>query len=193
VKYNNAKDVYVWLWLSPLLTIPTLLAIISWNPGYEYFFQTRISIIIGVMGSALWHLNLLNPAFKGDSSFIRWHGRQALVLAGLRTLIPLGFGFFFGDELGFFCTIPLLIGIWFLGTYMGQQQAKRGECTLAGLFNKKILPENIPDKGQPAPSSAPTPEDDIESLIEIIRFSLDKATRSEAMRKLEELGVVENL
>ena len=84
MQIQQARKWYRWLWLSPIFTIPTLV--------YVYFIS--YSIPTAVLISASWHLILLIPAFNSSSEFVRWHGKQMLALAALRTLIPLSFAFF---------------------------------------------------------------------------------------------------
>ena len=103
---KTARKWYRWLWFSPLLTIPTLLILSiatesliyslvcpqGWqNCSYDYAAGYRLSVLLSVLGSALWHLILLIPARNKESTFVRWHGRQAMILAGVRTAVPLTF------------------------------------------------------------------------------------------------------
>ena len=76
-----ASNWYRWLWFSPLLTIPTL--VLVYLSSYEE--------ILAVLVSAGWHLILLIPVTNKKDRFVSWHGRQAMMLAGLRTLIVLLF------------------------------------------------------------------------------------------------------
>src|SRR5260370_15325684 len=95
---RRAKGVYLWLWLSPILTLPTLgfllpvgnlfAAIFFPTEGlYPTGFQPSALLVgaVAVLGSGLWHLVLLSAALDRKSEFARWHGRQALLLAGART------------------------------------------------------------------------------------------------------------
>jgi hypothetical protein len=139
---RTAHKWYWWLWLSPLLTIPTLglLIMLSWlfcNEFWSGCYHPRNDLITGmvaVFGSALWHLILLVPALNQQSAFVRWHGRQALLLAGIRTVVPAAFVLFhFGiveDSEGVLWVIPIMIAFWFFGALWGQRQAARGDCWL---------------------------------------------------------------
>jgi len=184
LEYQLAKKVYRWLWWSPLLTIPTLL--------FLFFFWE--SVVAAVGGSALWHLTLLKPAQNEESAFIRWHGRQALALAGLRTAIPLFLAVFY--ELEVFSDlnldfIPILIAVWFFGNIWGQNQAARGDCSLArwrGHEDELPGPPSVSDQ-VPKPLS---PENQLEALVNTIRFSKDPELRAKALEKLTALGVVED-
>ncbi len=173
----QASKWYRWLWLSPLLTVPTLIAFadsqIAYSlPGIE-------PEVFAVLGSALWHLLLLIPARNKESAFVRWHGRQALILAGLRTIVPLYFVLKFGIDFETLLFIPVLIPIWLFGTLWGQNQAKRGDCSLARWFDRA--------------DEMPGLEPDVESMLKIIRYSRDPQERKKALFKLEELGLVEEL
>ena len=178
LEYQHAKKVYRWLWWSPLLTVPTLVFLGNWG-----------SPAAAVLGSALWHLTLLKPAQNEESAFIRWHGRQALALAGLRTVIPLFFAVFYDLDLVF---IPILIAVWFFGNIWGQNQAARGDCSLArwrGHEDELPGPPSVSDQ-VPKP---PSPENQLEALVNTIRFSKDQELRAKALKKLTALGVVEEL
>ena len=128
---STATKWYWWLWLSPLLTVPTIIGIVL--PRLFSSDSDHI-LLIAVLGSGIWHLVLLIPAFDPRNEFVRWHGRQALILAGIRTAIPAGYITYASDasstlsELGWmFLT---LIVVWFAGTLWGQIQASHGDCAL---------------------------------------------------------------
>ncbi len=202
---DNARKVYTWLWWSPLLTVPTLFILVSNEIGNEmvcsgrqYFdcdwdTAERVTLVIAVLGSALWHLFLLGSARSKESAFIRWHGRQALVLAGVRTVVPLAFVLTFGFWYETLLFIPILLVIWFFGTLWGQNQAQRGDCSLARWFGHgDVLPE--PEATVAAlPKSSQLVDEDVKSLIETIRFSRNQEERDKALMKLKELGMVEEL
>jgi len=195
MEYEKAKQVYLWLWFSPLLTIPTLVILLTWDPGYRlnccgYAIEERITGTIAVLGSALWHLSLLKSARSKDSSLIRWHARQALTLAGLRTAVPFFFMFVFGFDSETLISIPILICIWLLGTFFGQDQAKQGSCTLARLFGHA---DELPGPPVEDLEQIPKTEKEIQDLVKMFRFSSNKNSRANALRRLEELGVVEDL
>jgi hypothetical protein len=193
----QAKNVYRWLWWSPLLTIPTHLLIIIWNPGSEYYccnsaIEHRITGIFAVMVSALWHLTLLKAARDKKNFFVCWHGRQALTLAGLRTAIPLFLILLLG-YVGNFFAIFILIFVWLIGTLWGQDEAKHGSCTLAHWFgHADELPGPLMDPTQQIITALPS-EDEINRLVHTIRFSQDREERAKALSKLHALGVVEYL
>ncbi|NUM47100.1 MAG: HEAT repeat domain-containing protein [Anaerolineales bacterium] len=111
VVQEKARGVYRWLWWSPLLTAPTGV----WLSG---------------LMSALWHLVLLNWA-KDSHPFVKWHGRQGFLLAGIRTLLAFGFLTFLldGSE-GFFFFFLLLVCVWFFGNRWGMKQVNEGDCWL---------------------------------------------------------------
>jgi len=141
----TAKKWYRWLWFSPLLTIPTLVFLVLYDLGYELICRGNwqrcdhdlaylVTGLIAISGSALWHLVLLNPALNKQNGFVRWHGRQALLLAGIRTAVPVAFLIYDYVEGGYgdimLWSIPVLIVVWLFGTLWGQGQAKRGDCAL---------------------------------------------------------------
>jgi len=184
---RKARNWYWWLWLSPLVTIPTLTILmlifsLFYDPG-------RKLICIAVLGSALWHLILLFPALNKKSEFVRWHGRQALFLAGVRTAVPLVFGLVFGAEDEALLFIPVLIAVWFFGTLWGQLQAARGKCSLMRWFGRA---EALPSRVR-AEEPAQARKLDSEALVDIIRYSRDPEQRRKALAELEKLGMVEPL
>lgn len=130
-----AKNRYTWLWLSPLLTIPTAIFLAISNPGYNLLCGQRWQAcrgnpifhpgVIAIVGSACWHLLFLFPALHNKSDFARWHRWQALILAGIRTFIAM---LFVADAYWVF--LLALIAVWFFGTLWGQRQAARGDCSL---------------------------------------------------------------
>lgn len=124
-----AKAPYNWLKASPLLTIPTLFFITSIVAASDIFYyfclgdfdcgsggKQAMEFGVGVLGSALWHLLLLQYVNNRESELIREHGRKALAQAGIRTGVA-----FFGVMLdwlanadgGFACiVIGILTLIW---------------------------------------------------------------------------------
>jgi hypothetical protein len=147
-----AKKAYGWLWRSPLLTVPTLIVL--------YFFSD--SILFPILGSALWHLILLQYANNKKSGFVRWHGRQALVLAGIRTAIPLFFFFTDGEYFYEESIWPflLLLAVYFIGNIWGRNQVLRGDCWLMrwrGHGEDLPLPTQIEDSKSDQPHAATLP------------------------------------
>jgi hypothetical protein len=154
----------------------------------------RVTILVVVLGSALWHLVLLIPARNKESAFVRWHGRQALLLAGVRTAVPLVLGLAFEDSTGVLLSIPVLIIIWLFGTLWGQRQAARGDCSLMRWRDQEDLRAALrraEEQAQQEEDAAEKP--DPEALVEIIRFSDDPEERRKALLKLDKLGMVERL
>lgn len=184
---RTARNWYRWLWLSPLATLPTFFvfalvvafvmeAILRGGPQDDYIMNNVVLGLV-VWVSSLWHLILLVPARNTKSEFVRWHGRQMLLLAGIRTIVPLGFALAFGlEEELTLLAIPVLIAIWLVGTLLGQRQAARGQCGLMRWFGRA--------DAQPSR---------VDALVDVIRFSRDPKERSEALAKLAELGRVEPL
>ena len=210
---RKARNWYWWLWLSPMVTIPSLILLmlsfyLFYDSGYEiicggtrvncdYDMAERVNILIAVLGSALWHLILLFPALNKESEFVRWHGRQALLLAGVRTAVPLVFGLLFGFEEEALLFTPVLIAVWFFGTLWGQIQAARGDCSLMrwlGRAEALPSPERAAEPVQTAKlKPAQIAESDPEALVDIIRYSRDPQQRGKALWELEQRGMVEPL
>jgi hypothetical protein len=202
---QTARKWYRWLWLSPLLTIPTLLAIFfsvepllfdltcpqGWQ-NCEYEMHYRLTGITAILGSALWHLVLLIPVLNNWSVFVRWHGRQEMILAAVRTTVPLLLFATRTDD-GALFSILLLIPIWFFGTVWGQRQAARGDCSLMRWTGRQA--------GLPGPPEEPVlgvepvlgEEVSTDRLVNIIRFSKDPVKRQRALDELTARGMVESL
>lgn len=205
---RKARNWYWWLWLSPLLTLPTLAALFlseigfallsesgsRWgsaaydDPGY-YDICYRATILIAVLVSALWHLILLIPASDKAHPFVRWHGRQMLLLAGVRTAIPLAFALGFGEDSQALLAIPALLLLWFGGTLWGQRQAARGDCSLMRWLGQEELLSTLVE----ADMQIQARKQDAQALVEILRFSRDSEERRGALAELERRGMVETL
>ena len=201
---RTARNWYWWLWLSPLLTIPTLFVLVdTFTPFYEGWASCvvshyscgghpvyacdweradRILYLVAITGSSLWHLILLIPALGGGTRFVRLHGWQALLLAAARTAIPfVGFVIFGADSSGFVVIqIFLLLIVWFVGTLWGQLQTSR-KCTLMRLFG--CQPEL-----SPTPAAA-HPPDSTEALLDVICYSDDPNERHRAAEELIRRGM----
>ena len=203
---QKARSWYRWLWLSPLLTVPTLFAsrgivseiafgFVSVRSGALYprstYYGTvhRIAIVSGVLVSALWHLILIIPARDRAQPFVRWHGRQALLLAGVRTAIALAFGLAFGENAGVLLAIPLLLLVWFGGTLWGQKQAARGDCSLMRWSGQEELLSTL----RASDEEIQAREQGAAALVEIIRSSRDPEERRSTLAELERRGMVEPL
>lgn len=121
-----AKEAYIWLKVSPIVTIITLFIVVNMNIGAAICSGDRplcstedlpyINFGLGVLVSECWHFLLLQYATNKDSEFVRKHGRRALIQAGIRTAVP-----FFGIPLDFLTRaegaiacwiIPILIMMW---------------------------------------------------------------------------------
>src|SRR5438270_8582547 len=114
---RTASNWYRWLWLSPLLTVPTQLVLAVMIPQALMAPGDRmepkayfIAALLAIPAAGLWHLVLLAPALDGQGEFVRWHGRQALLIGGMRTLAALAFAALSLGPLGYFCQIVL----WFM-------------------------------------------------------------------------------
>ncbi len=173
-----AKDAYSWLRASPLLTVIT----------YFFLYSFSNNHIIAILGSALWHLLLLQYINNKESDFVRWHGRQALGLAGIRTLLPLTFLFLDkivqSDGCLYSWVIVVLIFLWLVNTPWGNKQVENGTCWLAQRMNHtitspadKILEEILSE----IPSQRPTLSFN-ELLLDL--QSEDTVTRISAIMKL---------
>ena len=187
---KRAKKWYWWLWLSPLLTIPTLLIIQGLAPVFYDFFvapetlnrglEDRVPVILAIIISSLWHLVLSAPIKEKRQPFVHWHGLQALALAGIRTAVPLAFAVGLGDEP--FRAMLILVFIWFVGTYIGQYQAKNGRCSLAQWAGKGSDIAGYDDPKSPKITKEyKVQPHHPDYWVEIIRFSLKLEQRRKAL------------
>jgi hypothetical protein len=198
---KRARNWYWWLWLSPLLTIPTLIFLSIIDIGYElcrgpgvcdWDLAERVTLITGILVSSLWHLVLLKPVSEKESPFVHWHGLQALCLVGLRTAVPLAFVIVYGFDLPSLLAIPVLILIWFIGTFIGQHQASRGKCSLSQWASREdelasyqvLKPERESAQKRIARS-------DPEDWVSVIRFSDDPEERRQALAVLKRRNMIE--
>ncbi|MCJ7702696.1 MAG: hypothetical protein MUO62_14015 [Anaerolineales bacterium] len=200
MEIKKARNWYWWLWLSPAVTVPTVIGLNFSDVEYvvrdivcpgvkcSYILRYTIPIVTLLFISALWHLILLIPALNKENKFVRWHGRQALMLAGLRTIVPIGLVLWVGND-GLLPAIPILIVIWIFGTLWGQLQAARGDCSLMRWFGLEI-PQPLTE---PVAEADPLTTEDPNELVEVIRFSTDVNERRNALSELKRFGLVENL
>jgi hypothetical protein len=199
---KKARNLYWWLWLSPLLTIPTLVAVLIIQPGHDilcaapgqcdYLLSEHVSLIAAVIISSLWHLILLKPISDKSKPFVRWHGQQALILAGLRASAALFFAVVFGFDLGFLLAFPTLIFIWFLGTIIGQYQATKGSCSLArwlGCGDELAGYANVRVKAKVRKKEVVQSHQS--HWVNVIRYSKDPEERRKALAVLKQRNVVE--
>jgi hypothetical protein len=201
---RKARSWYLWLWFSPLFTLPTLAVIALIDPGRSWICRggawsscdselaTRLTILAAIFVSALWHLIILMPSLNKKEIFVRWHGYQMLLLAGLRTLIPaiiLGFYVTDGSAL---ISFLLLVAVWLFGTGQGQAQAARGECSLMRWMGQEaLLPSDEMVSKEPATisESSPLPTAKLKSSVNIIRHSPNQKRHRRALSELRQAGL----
>jgi hypothetical protein len=176
----RAKNWYFWLWASPLLTIPTLGIILLIQPGY--------GLTLPILASALWHLILLIPALNTQAPFVRWHGRQAMLLAGARTAVALAFGPILEQ---WALAVLALIVVWSVGTLWGHRQAARGDCSMMRWAGHGEELYDLQRADQEA--KAELEELRLDRLLDIVRFSRDPTRRESAVSELERQGMVDPL
>ena len=118
-----------------------------------------------------------------------WHGRQALLLALLRTSVPIFFVLFVGDPIIVLISLLLLIPIWLVGTLWGQNQAGRGDCSLMRWTGRA---DALP--GPPTRTGIDRqPETSADALETTFLFSNDPQKRQAALGEMKKRGLVEYL
>jgi hypothetical protein len=175
---ESARSMYTWLKISPIFTVPTILFLFQRDLGYDLICGTDwitnfsncntdmadfVSIALAIMLPALWHVLLLIQVRNQKREFARWHGWQALMLAGIRTAISLVFVLVDGwtrmnDAMNgtwrsgfgsYPLAVILLMIAYFAGNSWGQKQAREGDCWLmrkAGHRRGLLLQTHIETK-----------------------------------------------
>lgn len=188
-----AKEAYGWLRLSPLITVFTFVLVFvaaysslpsdnselyTSHPGLFSFY---IPTAIAILGSALWHLRLLSFIRNRDSDFVRWHGRQALLLAGIRTatcLLFLAIDAVSGYAL-FYWVILVLIFMWAFMSSWGNRQVEMGTCALALWFGREVAPSE-------SPISVPSVAQSVIAVAGVSQSTTRESTMSESQEQVLE-------
>ena len=206
---RRASGAYGLLWVSPVVTVPATLYLAVTIGGsisrsncangiVSCEIINRVPLLAGILMSAAFHLLLLRPALDPTHAFVRWHGRQALLLAGVRTAIPLAAVLAFGFDYPALLAIPALMLVWLVGNLWAQSQAAGGDCTLMRLAGQGAgLPLPIWQLAPAAPSPASKPigstSSVVDALVKVIQNVRDAAQREMALAQLRRLGAVEDL
>ena len=184
---TEAIKTYRWLWFAPFLTVPTIIFL-----SIIFYFNFDNPFVGALIVSSAWHIILLIPVVLEEDEYLRWHGKQALVLAGLQTTVPLLYIISYRngnmdefDILGFI--FPLAV-VWLFGTLWGQGQAKKDVCSLMNWFGGDAYIEQ-----EPAPIQVQPPKLNPDDLENVIRYSKDMKKRAGAVFGLMQLGMVESL
>lgn len=184
---NKARNWYWWLWLSPLLTIPTLV-FIALATYFLLDFNELAAAMLAAFVSTAWHLFLLIPINNKESNFVRWHGKQMLALAGLQIITLFSIILTaVGEDL---IIIALATGLaWFFGTLFGQLQAAKGDCSLMRWYGHENELLTLASEKETNLASGLDPD----AMVDIIRFSRDPEERRNVLKELDRLGMVEVL
>jgi hypothetical protein len=209
-----AKGAYSWLRGSPILTVFTFYFLISLDLGSgscEAFSCSRntsdfINFLIGILGSSLWHLLLLQYVNNKESDFVRWHGRQALALAGIRTIVPIAFlsvdYALESDGCLFAWVIPVLIILWLVNTPWGNRQVDGGICWLAQRMGRMVTPPLDDEKADPliaqnlnVPSKVLLAElmsdDAVTRITALMKLNSVAELRDDIRREIESMAVTD--
>lgn len=176
-----ASDMYRWLRISPIFTVFSMVYLWWTESGYDILCRGLfrcdddlwewIPIASAIMLPSLWHIVLLVQVLGQKRAFARWHGWQALMLAGIRTAIPLCFvladlwirtndarnGIYRSGYHDIYRgAFPFLFIAYFVGNTWGQTQALAGDCWLMRIRGlEKELPRMTRDQFQPKNESDP--------------------------------------
>lgn len=183
---SEAIKIYNWLWFAPFVTVPTIIFL-----SIVFYFMFDNGFVGAFLVSSGWHLVLIVQVLQQQDKYVRWHGKQALVLAGFQTTVPLFYIVSYltenMDEFELFGFIFPLGIVWLFGTLWGQGQAKQGVCTLMKLFGEDAPIDTETAKTLPKPIKQ-NPDD----LENIVRYSKDNQKRANAIYGLMQLGMVES-
>jgi hypothetical protein len=173
----SAKGPYTWLFLSPFLTIPTLI-LIGLNLSYRASINERVIVAIIPI---LFHLPLL-ARLDPKSAFIFRHTQQAFLLVALRAgmaALALSIGNV-GDGAWLF-----LIGngsLWLFGTIWARNQAIRGECWWSKRRGESIAPKTeIVSKFDLTRVARFSPKENLEKSREYIQHYQQQEARDHAL------------
>ncbi|MEW5941731.1 MAG: hypothetical protein AB1750_18870, partial [Chloroflexota bacterium] len=211
---QSAAQTYTWLWLSPVLTIPTLFFVVNVDPGYalvcrsgfgncDYDLASLITNLLAILVSGLWHLILLLQLQGAKHEFVRWHAKQALMLAGIRTTIPILLVILGGGDLYEIGLLGILILflVYLFGNNWGRNQAKRGDCWLMRRYGLEAdlplmsqAPEAPPNEiatyarsAEPETTGNPSAPQEQKKILNRLLADLQSADASRARAAIAEL------
>jgi hypothetical protein len=192
---EEAKGIYIWLLLSPLLTVPTMLVAALFLDFNSSFNQRVLAALIPLV----FHLPLL---FKLNTKniFTYRHTQQAVLLIALRAgmaSIALSIGsspweglwlFFLGNG-----------ALWLFGSFWGRSQAIHKDCWWMKRKGETILPPETQTVEEPV--IAAEPQQPITPIIKKNRPAVEQSLhafragtseeRKQAVLALSQLGEVE--
>jgi hypothetical protein len=120
---KTARRVYTWLFLSPLLTVPVF--IVALFSAYDSSTEGRV---LAALIPLILHIPLL-AGLTSKNGFVYRHTQQGILLmslrAGVASLAAINF-----DSAGILLFLLGNGGLWLLGSLLGGDQVRRGECWL---------------------------------------------------------------
>ncbi len=131
---DTVKGRYTWLFLSPIFTIPAMIA----SMGSLSYYASINERVLAVLIPCLFHIPLLF-LLNAKSQFMYRHTQQAIYLVALRAgmaSLAMSIGGLGGGAWLF------LLGngsLWLFGTIWGRNQAVRKECWLMNRKGETIL------------------------------------------------------
>jgi vacuolar-type H+-ATPase subunit I/STV1 len=120
---KTARRVYTWLFLSPLLTVPVFIGAL-----FSAYDSSTDGHVLAALIPLILHVPLL-AGLTSKNGFVYRHTQQAILLMALRagtaslaaTMI---------DSAGILLFLLGNGGLWLLGSLLGWDQVRRGECWL---------------------------------------------------------------
>ena len=178
---NAAQLIYLWLLLSPIVTIPILLIAVF---NLSYNSATPNEKILAALLPLIVHIPLLF-GLNSKSGFVYRHTQQGLLLialrAGMASLAAINVEAHDDYALSLF-----LLGngaLWFFGSIAGWSQISQGKCWFMDRKGEKII---LPEAVQPAKPNDSVLDKELNSMVK----SLDPKGLSTA--KQEALSAFQN-
>lgn len=151
---TTAKRLYIWLFLSPGITVPTFILAVLF---LSYGLSTHERVIAALI-PLVFHAPVL-LGFTSKSIFVFRHTQQAILLVALRAALA-SLAVSIGEPGDGFSLFLIGNGVlWLIGSLWGLDQIKHGTCWLLKRRGEKILPAE--DKK----GDWPQPEEELEDML----------------------------
>lgn len=120
---KTTRRVYTWSFLSPLLTVPVFIGAL-----FSAYDSSTEGHVLAALIPLILHIPLL-AGLTSKNGFVYRHTQQGLLLmalrAGIASLAAINF-----DSVGILLYLAGNGGLWLLGSLLGWDQVRRGDCWL---------------------------------------------------------------
>lgn len=174
---NDARRVYWWLLLAPLVAVP------CWGFNLTSASGELPAVIWASVLPLIFYLPVFIWAFA-PNPYLKAHARQGVILLALR--------FFCGVLVGAGAWYLMMgnLFLWFVGSMIGLTDASAGRTWL-GNIRAEIIPYAAPQTSRaPQTLEVAGSQEQTQYYLKLFRTG-DVAARAEAVRKLETLAQVE--